>query len=123
MNRIIVCGSRTFTDYNKLCNELDKLIPTKENNEFVSGRARGADALGERYAYEHDIPVAFFPAQWDVYGKSAGYRRNATMLDYAKDANPIIIAFWDGQSKGTKHMIEIATKANTTVHVIQYDNN
>ena len=120
MNRIIVCGTRTFTDYTRLCEELDKIIPAYEHNEIVSGRAKGADTLGEQYAYEHAIPVALFPARWNIYGKSAGYRRNAEMLEYAKQATPIVIAFWDGKSRGTKHMIETARKANATVHVIQY---
>lgn len=85
--------------------------------EVVSGGARGADALGERWAAIHDIPVKVFEAAWDTYGKSAGARRNVEMADYA-DA---LIAFWDGQSKGTKHMIDTALAKGLDVHVYRYE--
>ena len=67
---------------------------------------RLADTLGKRYAEEHDIPVMSFPADWNKYKKAAGYIRNQEMAQHA-DA---LVAFWDGQSRGTKNMIEIAEK-------------
>lgn len=121
MDRIIVCGTRTFNDYSRLCKELDAIISNPANTEIVSGRARGADLLGERYAKEHNIPLALFPANWNLYGKSAGYRRNAEMLKYATEQTPIVVAFWDGQSRGTQNMIDTSRKAKATVHVIQYE--
>ena len=121
MERIIICGTRTFDNYQLLCQTLDKIITNPAKAEIVSGRAKGADILGERYAKEHNIPLVMFPAQWDLYGKSAGFKRNADMLNYAKQKNPVIIAFWDGISHGTKNMIDISRKANARVHVIQYD--
>ena len=74
-------------------------------SEIVSGTARGADSLGERYARAHNIPVKRFPAQWNTYGKSAGYRRNIEMAIYA-DA---CICFQVNNSRGTEHMINIAS--------------
>ncbi len=68
--------------------------------------ARGADRLGERYAKERGYPVRLFPADWEKFGKSAGYRRNAEMAKYADG----LIAFWDGRSAGTGHMIYLAKK-------------
>jgi hypothetical protein len=71
-------------------------------NEVVSGGARGVDLYGEWWAEEHSIPVKRFPADWDRHGKGAGYIRNEQMAAYA-DA---LVAVWDGQSKGTAHMIK-----------------
>ena len=58
-----------------------------------------------------------YPAQWDKYGKRAGYRRNEQMAEVADG----LIAFWDGQSKGTKHMIDIMTEKNLPTKVVRYD--
>lgn len=69
--------------------------------EIVSGGAQGVDFLAELYAKKHTLKFTEFKADWDTYGKSAGYRRNVEMAEYA-DA---LIAIWDGQSKGTLHMI------------------
>lgn len=82
-------------------------------SEVVCGGARGADALGKRWAEGQEVPVKMFPADWDTHGKSAGYKRNAEMAEYA-DA---LIALWDGESKGTRHMIELARKKGLLVHV------
>ena len=83
--RIIVAGSRDFNNFNLLSMNLTKYLSEKvEENiiyspnqvEFVSGTARGADTLGEKYAYIHGYNVKRFPANWDLYGKRAGYIRN-----------------------------------------------
>ena len=102
--KTIIAGSRGFTDYRVIerCVEIAKLDIT----EVVSGTAKGVDQLGEYWASEHDIPVKEFPAKWDEFGKAAGYKRNVQMAEYA-DA---LIAIWDGGSRGTKHMIDIAKK-------------
>lgn len=61
-------------------------------------------------------------ANWDLYGKSAGYRRNEDMAKYAKEDTNIgvLIAFWDRVSKGTKHMIDLANKYRLRVFVVNY---
>ena len=87
-----------------------------EYSEIVSGCARGADTLGKKYANDHNIPVKKFPAEWNKYGRSAGYIRNTEMADYAD----ILVAFWDGKSLGTKHMIDTATKKGLIVYTIKY---
>lgn len=107
MFRVIIAGSRDFSDYDALKSYADvKLsnISRRDSIEVVSGCARGADTLGERYAEERGYGIKKFPADWNRYGKSAGYLRNVEMAEYA-DA---LIAFWDGKSKGTEHMIRIA---------------
>ena len=81
--------------------------------EVVSGTARGVDKLGEQWATENNIPIKRMPANWNLYGKSAGPIRNNEMADYA-DA---LIAIWDGKSKGTKWMIDVANKRGLMVYV------
>ena len=104
--KIIIAGGRNFNDYNKLRESCDNILVNQKDVEIVSGTAAGADTLGERYAQEKGYEVKKFPAQWDLYGKSAGYKRNQQMAEYADG----LIAFWDGKSRGTKHMIDIANK-------------
>jgi len=114
--RVIVAGSRGFNDYQLLENELDRLLAHKPEIVIISGTARGADQLGERYAEERGYPVEKYPADWDKYGKSAGYKRNQVMADNA-DA---LVAFWDGNSRGTQHMVNIARDAELNVRVIKF---
>ena len=103
MFRVIVAGSRSFSDYEMLKYYLDKVLANvKDPIEIVSGHARGADALGERYAKERGYGLITFPADWASFGKLAGFRRNVQMARYA-DA---LVAFHDGESRGTQHMIE-----------------
>lgn len=80
---------------------------------IISGGARGIDRAGELYANTHSIPLEVFPADWDKYGKSAGYLRNAQMADKAE----ALIAVWDGHSQGTANMIELAKEKGLRVHV------
>ena len=121
MIKVIIAGTRDFNDYAFLKKNLDYFLqginPNNEEIEIVSGNARGADKLGERYAKEHNLPVKLFPANWDKYGKRAGYLRNQEMANYAD----MLIAFWDEKSKGTKHMIDIAKKQDLTVIVVGYE--
>lgn len=76
---------------------------TNKITEVVSGTANGADSLGEQWAQKNGIPVQRFPADWKSLGNSAGYIRNKTMSVYCDGA----IGLWDGESKGTKHMIKL----------------
>jgi len=114
--KVIIAGGRNFRDYDKLRESCDNILVNQKEIEIVSGTAAGADTLGERYAQEKGYEVKKFPAQWDLYGKSAGYKRNQQMAEYADG----LIAFWDGKSKGTKHMIDIANKMGLKVRVIRY---
>lgn len=117
--RVIIAGSRDFNDYNLLEEKCNFLLSEKVKTHdivIVSGTARGADKLGERYAEEYGYEIDAHPADWDKYGKSAGYKRNTQMGEVA-DA---VICFWDGVSKGTKHMIDIAKEKNLMLRVIRY---
>lgn len=127
--RVIIAGSRDFDDFPKLmnsCNDVLSGITNKYNDlckiRIVSGTARGADQLGEQYAKIVGYEVSRFPADWDRLGKRAGYVRNDEMAKFAvADGNyGVLIAFWDGKSKGTKHMISLAEKKGLEVHVVRF---
>lgn len=115
--RIIIAGGRKFNDYDLICRTCDKEFSLQTEIEIVSGTANGADKLGERYANEKGYPIKQFPADWDKYGKSAGYKRNEEMAKYSD----VLIAFWDGKSKGTKHMIDLANRYKLEVTVVMYE--
>lgn len=117
--KIIIAGGRDFSDYDKLCKEVDFALSKCEISrvEIVSGAAKGADSLGEKYARDHGIKLKQFSADWEKYGKAAGYKRNSEMGNYA-DA---LIAFWDGKSKGTFNMINIANKKGLQVRIVKYE--
>ena len=122
MTRLIVAGSRHFTDYDFLRSTLDEITAgIHDEIEIVSGNARGADRLGERYASEHNITVALFPADWSVFGKPAGIIRNQIMLNYAIKENPLVVVFWDGKSRGSLDMIRRARNAGIETKVFRTD--
>lgn len=79
--------------------------------------AKGADLLGERYANEKGYKVSRFPADWSSFGKSAGFVRNEEMAQNA-DA---LVAFWNGKSRGTQHMIKTAERHKLKVRVKKYE--
>lgn len=119
MRKIIIAGSRTFNDFELVekyvKHHLKQLNLHHDEVEIVSGTARGADQLGEQFAKKYNCVLKRFPADWDKYGKSAGYIRNAEMAKYAD----ILFAFWDGKSAGTRHMIDLAKKQGLTVYVAE----
>lgn len=107
--RCIIAGGRDFTDATilwKKCFELFVLGRFLDTIEIISGGAKGADKLGEKFARVHKIKIKKFPAHWQIFGPAAGAIRNAEMAEYAN----MLIAFWDGKSRGTAHMIETARK-------------
>lgn len=119
--RVIIAGSRDFNNYNLLSSTISNFLKENTKNvEIVSGTARGADQLGEQFAIEYGYQIKRFPANWNLYGKSAGPIRNREMAEYASGAQGVLFAFWDGKSKGTKSMIELAKKYGLDVHVVRY---
>jgi hypothetical protein len=111
--KTIIAGSRSITSYELVLKAIEQAdIPI---SEVVSGAARGVDSLGEQWAKSRGIKIKKFPAKWDLYKKSAGYKRNVEMAEYA-DA---LIAVWDGLSKGTRHMIDIAREKGLKVFVFR----
>ena len=118
--RLIIAGSRSFNNYELLAATLDELtvdVP-KEKLVVLSGHARGADQLGERWSRERYVWCEFFHPDWQKHGKAAGHVRNAAMVASC-DPGDAAVFFWDGQSPGTKGCIELARKAGLKVTVIQ----
>ena len=115
--RVIIAGSRSFNDYELLRERCLSILQEKMRTNrviIVSGHARGADSLGERFANEFSLSFELHPAKWRLLGKAAGMVRNAEMAK-CSDA---LIAFWDGESRGTRHMINFARKRGLEVSVI-----
>lgn len=127
--RVIVAGSRDFDDFQMLMSSCAGILSNilTENNDledvrFISGTARGTDRLGEQYAQIAGYEISRFPADWDGLGKRAGYVRNAEMAEYAiaDGSYGVLIVFWDGKSKGTKHMIDLAQRKGLEVHIVRF---
>lgn len=113
--KVIIAGGRDYHNY-------DKLLTAIQNAQFeittvISGGANGVDALGEQYAENMYLPLNVYHADWEQHGRAAGPIRNRKMAENA-DA---LIALWDGKSKGTKNMIETATKKGLLVYVERTD--
>lgn len=110
--KIAIVGSRNFNDYDMFCEHLYSILfynmmsSVDDITQIISGGARGADSLAERFAEENDIEIKVYPAEWDKYGKKAGYLRNELIVQAAD----VVIAFWNGVSRGTKHSIDLAKK-------------
>lgn len=127
--RVLVSGSRTFDDYDVLRKSLNHHIGSyiKKNGleglsvSIVDGGAKGTDKLAEKYAKEKDYNSYIFYAAWEEKGKGAGYIRNSEMLYFAIDKGvekSLLVAFWDGSSKGTKHMIDLASKKGVETIIV-----
>jgi len=110
--KVAVIGSRTFDKYESVYNILSKLKIT----EIISGGAKGADSLAERYAKENNIPTKIFLPDWKTYGKKAGFLRNTQIIEECE----MVVAFWDGESKGTKDSLDKAEKLGKKVMIIPF---
>jgi len=110
---LIIAGSRSFTDYGRLEKEvLSFLKEHKAKNEkvsIISGRAKGADTLGEKFADKFGLEKILMPAEWEKYGKAAGHIRNRVMRGMATHC----MVFWDGKSPGSKNMIDITSEVKS----------
>lgn len=114
--KLIIAGSRTIKNYNLIKSTIDSL--NLDIKEIISGTANGIDKLGERYAEENNIDLIKFPADWNKFGKRAGYLRNVEMAKYGNSC----IVFWDGISSGSKHMIKIARDYKLWLKVFKVKN-
>lgn len=119
--KLIVAGGRDFNDYDLFTNAIKTLCLNGElKNEdvsIVSGMARGADAMAVQFAHDNHVQLYKFHADWNgPLGKGAGFARNADMGKFADG----LLAFWDGNSKGTKHMIDYMRSLDKRVWVVIY---
>lgn len=116
---IIIAGGRDFSDYELLKQSMSEHFPElveNTNTKVISGCARGADSLGIKWANEFNKYTYLYPAEWERFGKRAGFMRNVEMSLIGN----YLLAFWDGKSKGTKHMIEQSEKCNLKIKIVKY---
>jgi len=120
--KLAIVGGRTFDDYPKLCGIIGThfyyLINcvAANDDEIISGGANGADGLAKKYAVCCGLRYIEFLAEWDKYGKSAGFLRNQTIVDNCD----MVLAFWDGKSRGTADTIEKAKRAKKPTFIVFY---
>ena len=114
--KLAVVGSRTFNDYDLLKSKLDQIHNKKPITLIISGGAKGADSLAEKWAKENHIEVLIFLPEWDKYGKKAGYLRNE---DIIKNCD-VALAFWDEVSKGTLSSINLAKKYGKSCLIVKF---
>ena len=117
--KLIVAGGRNFVNTQVMITVLMDLVEKGKidpNPELVCGMARGADMLAYSLWANHNMKIHTFPADWKTHPRSAGYIRNAEMGNFAD----VLVAFWDGKSRGTKHMIDIMQRLNKPVYVVRY---
>ena len=108
--KVAIIGSRNLRVIN-----LEDYIP-QEATEIVSGGARGIDTCAREYAKAHSLKLTEFLPEYSKYGKAAPLKRNIQIINYADE----VVAFWDGKSAGTKHVISNCKKQNkkVTVHIV-----
>ena len=116
MLKLIIAGGRDFADFRYMSEAMELYPRLDEITHVISGMARGADMMGRRWAKDHDIPVIEYPANWSMYGKRAGIIRNEEMGIEAHE----LVAFWDGKSRGTRHMINFMEYLGKPVMVMEY---
>lgn len=109
--KVLVCGSRQWTDQDSIEKRL-RMLPA--GTTIISGAARGADSIAASIGRKLGLEVREFPAEWNKFGRSAGYRRNLVLLEQDPD---LVIAFQVGNSPGTAHMIENAKKRDLPVEL------
>ena len=105
--KVAVIGSRGLT-----VNDLGKYLP-EDTTEIVSGGAKGIDTCARDYAFSHDLKLTEFLPEYSRYGRGAPLKRNLQIIEYAE----VVIAFWDGKSKGTKYVIDNCKKQGVQVDV------
>ncbi len=105
--KVAVIGSRGLT-----VDDLQKYLP-QDTDEIVSGGAKGIDECAARYAERHNIKLTVFLPQYDKFGRSAPLKRNIEIIGYAD----CVLAFWDGESRGTKFVIDNCRKSGKSIRV------
>jgi hypothetical protein len=110
--RLAIVGGRDFQDYTRLTIVCNRLV----FDTVVSGGAKGADSLAEKYAWEYKKKLCVFLPDWDKYGRRAGFVRNEEIVLNADG----VLAFWNGTSRGTQNTISLAQKYGKPLKVIQY---
>ena len=123
---LLIVGSRTIDDYPYIKAYLNNIIRSRYHGcdiTVVSGGARGVDSLAERWADENRYQKMIINADWDKYGKRAGYIRNEEMHRFISEKDErLVIAFWDGESRGTAQNFALAKKYKNELIIVNMDN-
>lgn len=114
--KLIVAGGRLYNDEPRVYHDLNIIHANYEELEIVTGLAKGPDTFGKNWAIRNGILYHEFPANWNKFGKSAGYIRNKKMAEFADG----LLAYWDGDSRGTMNMINVAHEHGLAVAVVHY---
>lgn len=114
--KIAVVGSRSFKDRERLFKELDLFHLDKPISLIISGGAIGADSLAEDWAKSRGVSTQIFLPDWKTHGKSAGFIRNQDIISACEEC----VAFWDGESRGTLHSINLAKAKGLPLTLIKY---
>lgn len=109
---VAIVGSRDYSNLEAVRAYVQSL---PKDTVIVSGGARGVDSVAEQEARKCGLKVLIFPAEWEKYGKSAGYRRNVDIVTAADQ----VVAFWDGESRGTQHSINLARAQGKPLEIRQ----
>ena len=115
--KVAVIGSRGFQDYGLLESKL--MVYLGKIECIISGGAKGADSLAEKWAKENEIPCTIIKPDWVKYGKGAGIKRNKQIIEICDQC----LAFWDGKSNGTASAIKLAEQLKKPIHLILYNTN
>lgn len=114
---VAIVGSRTFNDKALFYEKCDYYLQNIQHGLIiVSGGASGADSLAFQYAMDHKINFILMKADWNKYGKPAGIIRNEEMAKISE----VALAFWDGSSRGTAHMINTMKSQGKSVKIVRY---
>lgn len=119
--KVAVVGSRGFSDAIHLSAVMEDWFMNQEGlqakiTEIISGGAKGADSLAADWARTHGIKLTEYLPDWDTYGKRAGFIRNE---DIIKGAD-MVLAFWDGVSKGTQNSLSIAKRLKKPTLIVYF---
>ena len=112
--KLAIVGSRNFNNYELLCSFIEDKFNLNDIDTIVSGGAKGADALAERFAKDHNLVLSVKKADWSRYGKAAGPMRNRLIVSEA-DA---VVAFPSPTSKGTLNSMDLARKMCKRLEVL-----
>ena len=115
--RLAIVGGRDFNDYDLLLDTMSKFISPDVLDMIISGGAKGADTLGEKFAKYWNIGIVRYLPNWNKHGKSAGFLRNQTIVDNCD----MVLAFWDGMSRGTADTIEKAKRSKKPTFIVYYN--
>jgi len=117
MLKVVIAGGRDFDDFELMEEKLDSLLQNYDHRdiEIVCGCSRSIDKLGEKYALKNNMETSHFVSNKE-FGKRSVYLKNEEIAKYSD----CLVAFWDGKSKGTEMMVNLAKRNDLKIRIIEY---